>query len=385
MCLERSSTALWGTLVRVEVQNLSDLSETLAQRWRDLQAMTPEFMTPLFSPDIAYLVARHRPNAKVAIGYVNDQAIAFFAFHPTANGYVRAIGAPFCDYQAIVSDPNFAIDGTNFLAKAGIASIWITSLSDPHHLFRARALEPVEAYRIYCEAAGENYMETIRRNNPKWAKNLRRLGNKMERELGPMRLVGHDISRDAYDALMTIKVAQFYETGITNVLRPKWVQDLLLDLFTMSGGYFGGCLVSLYAGDKFVAGQFGVRLGDWFHPWIASSCPASRAYSPGILFLGEILRASRELGLRVIDLSSGHAHYKSQFCRTPYMAQAGIIGPRPATAPRQDSGPLGLISRRLDLIGAVEPDLMGSIIAVGGAISAIPRRLLVRRDMSQAN
>ncbi len=369
--------------MRVEVQNLSSLSDALEQRWRDIQVMTPEFLTPLFGPDFACLVSRHRPDAKVAIGYLDDQAIAFFAFHPTSKGYARAIGAPFCDYQAIISDPAVAIDGNAFLARAGITSLWCSSLSDPHHLFEKQSLTSVDAYRIDCHSSGEDYMEGIRRKNPKWAKNLRRLGNKMERELGPVRLVGHDNSRVGYDALMAIKVAQFHETGITNVLRPKWVQGFMLDLFGLQGGAFGGCLVSLYAGDKFVAGQFGVRLGDWFHPWIASSCPASRAYSPGIIFLSEMLRKSKDLDFRIIDLSSGHSHYKSQFCRTPFLAQTGIVGTRPGTAPRQDQSPLGLITRRLDLIGAVEPDLLGRGMAIASAVGSIPRRLISRRDTSQ--
>ncbi len=108
---------------------------------------------------------------------------------------------------------------------------------------------------------------------------------------------------------MAIKVAQYHETGITNVLGSKWIKAFMQDLFETRGGEFGGCLVSLYSGDKFVAGQFGARLGDWFHPWIASTCPLSHPYSPGILFLAETIRQADDLGLRIIDLSAGHSHY----------------------------------------------------------------------------
>jgi CelD/BcsL family acetyltransferase involved in cellulose biosynthesis len=366
--------------VRVEVHKICNLSDELVAQWRALQALTPEFMTPLFGPDFATLVAKHRIDAKVAIGFDGDQAIAFFAFHPAHAGYARAIGAPFSDYQGIVSDPNAKISGVEFLNQAGITSILCTSLSDPHGIFDTHQMEAVETYRIDCFDDGPAQMESLRVANPKWAKNLRRLGNKMERELGPIRLVGHDTEQSSFDALNAIKVAQFHETGITNVLRPKWVQGLMQDLFENQIGDFGGCLVSLYAGEKFVAGQFGVRLGNWFHPWIASTCPLSHPYSPGIVFLSEMVKASTSLGLRVIDLSGGHAHYKAQFCRTPYTAKAGPIGAKPENAPSQQSGPRAMIARRLDLIGAVEPDLWGRASAIGSAIVAVPRRLAARNN-----
>jgi CelD/BcsL family acetyltransferase involved in cellulose biosynthesis len=365
--------------LRVIVQNLAELSDALADRWRALQSQTPDFMSPLVGPDFARFVARYRTDAKVAIGYIDDVAVAFFAFHRTLNGHVRPIGAPFCDYQAIISDPNVTINGPDFLDKAGIASVVFSSLMDPHGLFQGEVFISVDAYRINCGGDGKKHMEQLRVANPKWAKNLRRLGHKMERELGPIRLVSHDTNQSSFEALMAIKIAQFHQTGVTNVLASKWVKAFMQDLFEMRGDDFGGCLVSLYAGDKFVAGHFGARLGDWFHPWIASTCPLSHSYSPGVVFLAEMISQSDSAALRIVDLSAGHGHYKSQFCRTPYVAQVGVVGTRPQTAPSQGSGALALISRRLDLISSVEPDLVGRVGAIGSALAAVPRRLAARQ------
>jgi CelD/BcsL family acetyltransferase involved in cellulose biosynthesis len=369
--------------VRVEVIDLTALPDALADRWRHVQTLTPEFASPLVGPDFARFVARYRHGAQVAIGYEGEEAIAFFAFHPARNGYVRAIGAPFCDYQAIVSDPQVRLSGEAFLQGAGIGAIAFSSLMDPHGLFEKSALSRVEAHRIHCNNDGEAFFETLRVANTKWAKNLRRLTNKMDREMGAVRLVAHDTDTSSYDIMMAIKVAQFHETGVTNVLRSKWVQAFMRDLYNLRDPDFGGCMVSLYSGKKFVAGHFGVRQGDWFHPWIASTCPLSHAYSPGIIFLGEITRQSDKIGLRVIDLSAGHGHYKSQFCRNPIQVHAGVVGTKPKAAPDQGSGPLALINRRLDVIGAVEPDLLGQMTAIGTAIANIPRRLATRRGKNE--
>jgi CelD/BcsL family acetyltransferase involved in cellulose biosynthesis len=369
--------------VRVDVIDITALPDALADTWRALQGLTPEFASPLVGPDFARFVARYRPDARVAIGFDGEAAVAFFAFHPTKNGYVRAIGAPFCDYQAVVTAPGAAFTGDAFLQAAGIASIAFSSLMDPHNLFDTASMEQVEAHRIDCKGDGPAFFEALRLVNPKWAKNLRRLTNKMDRELGPVRLVANDTNQDSFDIMMAIKVEQFHQTGVTNVLRSAWVQNFMRDLFELRDPDFGGCMVSLYSGKKFVAGHFGVRQGDWFHPWIASTCPLSHPYSPGIIFLGEMVRQSDQVGLRVIDLSAGHGHYKGQFCRNPITVHAGVVGSKPNTAPSQGAGPLALINRRLDLISAVEPDFRGQMTAIGTAIANIPRRLAARRAKSE--
>jgi CelD/BcsL family acetyltransferase involved in cellulose biosynthesis len=369
--------------VRVEVLNITALSDDLASRWRALQDLTPEFGSPLVGPDFARFTGRYRSDAQVAIGYDGDQAIAFFPFHRAQGGYVRGIGAPFCDYQAVVSDPQRPIRGEDFFKMAGIGAIALTSLMDPHNVFDKRGLSLVEAHRIDCNHDGEAYSERLRLANTKWSKNVRRLTNKMDRELGPVRLVAHDTNEESFDIMMAIKVDQFHQTGVTNVLRSDWVKRFMRDLFHHRSDAFGGCMMSLYAGKKFVAGHFGVRLGDWFHPWIASTCPLSHPYSPGIIFLHEMTRQSDKVGLRIIDLSAGHGHYKSQFCRDPISVHAGVIGAKPKAAPNQGSGPLAHIARRLDLIGAVEPDLLGKITAIGTAIAIIPNRIAARRGSSE--
>ena len=348
--------------------------------WRALQALTPEFGTPLVGPDFAQFVAKHRPDAKVAIGHENGEDVAFFPFHPTRSGYARGIGAPFCDYQAIVSHPELKLDGQDFLTKAGISSCAFSSLMDPLGVFDTSSMTKIEAYRISCAQTAEERLETIRVSSPKFAKNLRRLTRKIEHEIGPLRLVGDDQSIDSFNVLMTLKSNQYAQSGLTDVLRPTWVKTFMRELFESRDTDFRGCLVTLYAGDKIIAGQFGVRQGDWFHPWIASTCTESLAFSPGIIFLSEAIQQCDTYGVKTIDLAEGHGHYKSQFCRTPLIVSAGVIGHNPKTAPAQGAGALAVIDRRLDQISALEPRFGGRLRALGEAIIAAPRRLHARNS-----
>ncbi|MCA3692263.1 GNAT family N-acetyltransferase [Aquidulcibacter sp.] len=359
------------------------LTDGQIARWAGLQQETQEFGSPLVGPYFAQLIQKHRGDVQVAIATQDGRDVAFFAFHRVSHGYVRPVGAPFSDYQAVVSEPGVALDGTPFLAEAGIERMAVSGLMDPYGLFAGSVLEPVLGYRIGIKDGGAAKMERLRQANPKWAKNLRRLANKMDRELGPIRFITGDQDPVAFEAVLQLKIDQYHESGLTDVLRPAWVKAMMHDLFSRTDPAFGGCLITLYAGDYMVSGQFGVRQGGWFHPWIASSCPKAHPYSPGIVFLGQMIRYAETIGIDTIDLAQGHSHYKSQFSRNPVTVQSGQIGRRaiPATAIRK--GPIGIIQKRLDLIASVEPDLAGRLHAGWAAVASAPRRLLARGKAQQ--
>ena len=347
-------------------------------RWATLQRETPEFGSPLVGPYFAQLVQRHRGDVYVAIATEAGHDVAFFAFHKAGHGHVRPVGAPFSDYQAIVSEPGLKLDGTAFLAEAGIERMAVSGLMDPHGWFQSAPLEPALGYRISVKDGGAAKLERLQQANAKWAKNLRRRENKMERELGPIRFIAGDQDPSALDTVLQIKIDQYLESGLTDVLRPKWVKAMMQDLFSRTNPEFGGCLITLYAGDYLVAGQFGVRQGGWYHPWIASTCPKALSCSPGIIFLANMFRHAEDIGIEIIDLALGHSHYKSQFARNPVTVLAGQVGRRAIIVSAAQTGPIGLIQKRLDLIASVEPDLAGRLHASWAAVTSAPRRLIAR-------
>jgi CelD/BcsL family acetyltransferase involved in cellulose biosynthesis len=367
--------------VKIVCVSASQLSPSRIERWAQLQALTPEFASPLLGPYFAQLVDRYRGQVRVAVGSLDDREVAFFAFHPLGHGVARPVGAPFCDYQGIVSDPNITLDGEDFLRQVGILRMAVSGLIDPKGGFACAAnpaFEPVDGFRIQLKEGGLAYLEQLRQANPKWAKNLRRLTNKLEREIGTLRLIVHDRNRASFEAVMRLKAAQYAKTGLTNVLRPEWVIDMMAALFGDENKTFGGCLISLYAGETFISGQFGVRQGDWFHPWIAATNPQFLAYSPGIVFLSEMIRHAQGAGISTIDLSHGHGHYKSQFVRQPITVYGGEVGASVTRRGVQQQSPLQMVQRRLDLIAAVEPTLAGRVQAGIDAFVSAPRRFAAR-------
>src|ERR1700761_3089936 len=96
---------LW-TLPKLEAEIVhpAELSRVDIAAWRRLQAAEPAFGSPLLGPDFAQAVGAVRPDARVAVYRRAGHAIGFLAHHRRPGGFARPIGAPFCDYHALVSD-----------------------------------------------------------------------------------------------------------------------------------------------------------------------------------------------------------------------------------------------------------------------------------------
>lgn len=370
--------------VTVDLYRPADLPQGDVDRWTLMQETIAAFSNPLFSHAFAVEVARVRDDVQVAVFRKGGAAVGFMAFHKRPGGLARPIGAPFSDYQGIVSNGAIGVTGPQALKLAGLGAIRFNGLVDPFGLFAGDAAGVQDAYAIELDGDAEAYLEAIRAASPKKFKNYRRLEHRLEREVGALKLVTDDRSQETFDLLLGWKSEQFVRTGIQDVLRPAWVQQMMQSLFETTDGPVTGLTVSLYAGETLVAGHFGVRQGGVFHPWIASANPDFAFASPGQAFLGHAIRAMPAMGLAVYDLGPGHDHYKRPYASTHRVLGSGLAvaeGMRGKIAGAGENawaisglgrvGALDKVRRRLDHIAAVDPTpagrMRGMIEAVQGA------------------
>lgn len=337
--------------------------------------------SPLLGPAFAEQIGRVRPDARIAV-WRNAQGmpIAFLPHHRRGR-VAHPIGAPISDYHGVVAAPGFDLEAG--LAAAGLSAYRFSSTIVSDDQLGARP-----GFLIELDSEPETYLEALRQARPKSFKNYRRLGHKLEREFGSLRIETRR-DRTAFETLKAWKRQQIARTGAYDFLRPAWIENLLQNLFVLEDPDLAGLMVNLYAGDRLVAGHFGVRAGTVYHPWIASTDPELADMAPGHVFLMQVISAMPTLGLRTYDLGPSHDHYKAPYSRS---ARAVVAGATFATAAgrtaeqawvlagaRRD-GLIGRLRRRMDVISASELTAAGRLQGYAATAAVAARRLRSMRS-----
>lgn len=371
-------------MLSTQILHPADLSPEDDARWRQLAAPHGDFGSPLLGPDFARAVGAVRQDARVAIWRRDGEAVGFLAHHRRPGAVARPIGAPLSDYHGLVSDGS--LNPGEALAAAGLPAYRFTGLVDPLGLFQRQAGAEQEAFVIRLESGADDYLEALRADSPKRFKNYRRLEHKIEREVGPLTLTAPDRDVAAFDLLLAWKREQLVRTGAHDFLAPAWTQALLRHLLDAREGDFQGLMLTLRVDGRLIAGQFGVRLGAVFHPWIASTDPEMGAWSPGQLFFLRAIAAMPDLKLSTYDLGPGHAHYKAPFALARRAISEGTasaaglaglsarVGDGAWKLAAAGGGPLvARVRRRFETISALEPTFEGRVRGMAAAVAAKAR------------
>ncbi|MBS0409715.1 MAG: GNAT family N-acetyltransferase [Proteobacteria bacterium] len=375
-------------MLRAQTLHPKELSATDTAHWRAVAAAHPAFASPLLGPEFAQSVGQERDDARVTLFERDGERLGYLAYHKRPGGLARPIGAPLADYHGLVSTADAGLRGPWLLGAAGLAAYRFTGLVDPFGVFASDVAARHESHVvIVTDGDADDYLETVRSASAKKFKNWRRLDSKLGRDVGELTMVGPDHSRAAFDQLLAWKREQLRRTGVHDFLSPAWVSGLFDRFFEMRDGDFRGLMVNLYAGDRLVAGQFGVRQGDVFHPWLASADPELGAYSPGQVFLWRAIAMMPELGLTQFDLGPGHDHYKRPYALTQVTLGEGLAAAASsagraargreqawAAAGAHGAGLAGKLRRRLDIIATVELSLAGRAMGFAQAITDQTRR-----------
>ncbi|MDP1632734.1 MAG: GNAT family N-acetyltransferase [Caulobacter sp.] len=359
--------------------------------WQALIVAQPVFGNPLLSPDFALAVGAVRDDARVTVYRRGDQVVGVLPHHRRPGGLARPLGAPLSDYHALVGTPDAGLDGARALSLAGLSAFRFTGLIDPHGVFAATSAGQAPGFSITLDGAADAYLESLRAASPKRFKNWRRLDNRLQREVGPVRI---EASQDpaVFDLILDWKRQQLVRTGVADFLRPDWTRALLSNL-AGSRGALGGLTLTMWAGDTLVAGHFGVTRNGWYHPWIASTNPAMTGYSPGQTFLMRAIAAMPDLGLTTYDLGPSHDHYKRHYATVTCEAGEGtavaataagrLAGGRDrlwSLAGSRGAGPVASLRRRLDAIAVTELSTAARVRGFVDAVAAQPRRRLALED-----
>ena len=263
----------------------------------------------------------------VEVGIIeeNGKVAAYFPFQRS----VRSIGIPaggiLSDYQGLICRPLFEFNPSE-LVKGCHLSAW-----DFDHLLGSQTcFMPFHQHHgksplIDLSEGYEAYVEERRATGSEQIKKCRNMVRRIERELGSLRFVSHSEDADLLQQVLSWKSQQYVVSSKHDLCSFEWVRSIIRRIHATQTKEFAGVLSALYAGDRLLAGHFGMRSRTVWHYWFPAYSAEYAKYSPGLILLLKMAEHAEQFGLRTIDLGGGLSLYKERLMNASIPLASGSV------------------------------------------------------------
>lgn len=355
--------------MKIDVVSALELSPEVSESWSAAQAAAPRFDTPFLSPLWAQAVARAQgPASGVQVAIQRDaadQPAAFLAVRKRG-ATAMPVGAPMCDYQAIVTRDGFRADPRAMLRALNVSRYDFCHMQAEDPAFQGHGRGRNTSWIVEIAEGYDAYEAERRAAGTGALKDFDKKRRKAEREVGPARFTALSDSRADFERLIAWKRAQLAATGQTDLFKTAWVMRLIEELFETRDPQFGGGLYTLHLGDELVAAHFHLRGGGAIHGWLIAHDPRFERYSPGLLLFQDILRGLESGPYRRLDLGAGDYRFKRELSNRQQIVMFGFLGaPSVSTLAREAAYGLREVAESLPL----------------GPVSALPGKAMRRIDV----
>jgi CelD/BcsL family acetyltransferase involved in cellulose biosynthesis len=162
------------------------------------------------------------------------------------------------------------------------------------------------------------------------AKEIRKCANRlrrMEQEVGPIQFVTHSTDAEHLSGTIALKSRQYQSTGGWDLFGSDWICSLLERIHAAQTTGFAGMLSLLFAGERLIAGHFGMRSRTIWHYWFPAYDKEMARFSPGLILLLKMAERANSLGLTMIDLGMGKSLYKERLMNRAALLASGSVAP----------------------------------------------------------
>jgi CelD/BcsL family acetyltransferase involved in cellulose biosynthesis len=319
--------------MRISVIHPSELGPAEVIAWQDMQrrsAGPSGLRNPFLSPEFTQAVGRHRVDARVAVLTDGGAITGFLPFEKHRFGIGLPIGAGLTDCQGLVHVPGFEWDPQELLRGCGLSVFAFDHLAGEQQPFRPYLAATAPSPVIDLADGWVAYQAKLKVRSASFLRSVARKTRKLERDVGPLRLVTESEDWAALQSLMAWKSDQYRRTGRSDRFAHPWIVGLIEDLFRTRGSHFSGLFSVLYAGDAVVAAHLGVRCGPVVAHWFPAYDTRYAQYSPGLIEHVRMVEAAAAIGVELIDLGKGAKRYKEELKSSDIYVGEGAVTTRSA-------------------------------------------------------
>lgn len=295
--------------MKVSVVAGRELSPDICADWHRLLDAKPELASPFLCPEYVAAVASARDDVFVGVLEDGGETVGFFPFQKGKLRTGGPVGAPLCEYQALIGGPP-QLAPQELVAGCGLVAWEFDHLLAEQASFAPFHLEVDESPVIDLAGGWEEYRDAVTaRGSNLFRQGLRKM-RKLEREVGPVRFEARVTDSEVLRRVLEWKSEQCRHTGVFDVFRFDWPHALVARLHATNEPGLCGLLSAVYAGDELVAAHFGLSSGGVWHWWFPTYDVRFGRYSPGLILLLQMVMAAGDLGVTRIDFGRGSEAYK---------------------------------------------------------------------------
>ena len=307
--------------MKITLLKVPELSPGQLSTWSQVQQDDPALGSPFFRPEFTQSIAAVRDDVEVAILEEDGKPVGFFPFHRDKRDIAYPVGLGLSDCQGLVVGRDVQWAAERLLHDCRLKAWHFDHLLASQEPFKPHHWFATETSIIDLSDGFEAYRDEKRRLGHRTLKRAAEKTRKIERDLGPLRLVAHTSDAAMFSQLIEWKIEHYRQIRCVNHLAAEWKVEALRKIAATQLESFSGILSALYAGDHLLALHLGMQSGGVFHCWFPTYNREFFKYSPGLAFWVRLAQEAEPLGIECIDLGKGGERYKENL-RTGTIALA---------------------------------------------------------------
>jgi CelD/BcsL family acetyltransferase involved in cellulose biosynthesis len=316
-------------MLEIVVKKLNDLAPDEREAWCRIQQSAAAYDSPYFRPEFSLAVAAHRTDVRLAVLAEKGRPVGFFPYQTGRFGIGVPVGGRLSDFHGVIVEPGAEWNAAQLIRACGLRSWEFGHLIASQPQFASHHAAVADSPYMDLSNGFEAYVAERAASGTEGVRQTFRKLRKLEREVGPVRLLPHTTDPVVFDKLLDWKIQQYLATGFTNVLSFPWVRSVLSRIAHESHPHFEGMLSALYAGDHLVAVHFGMRSDKVLHAWFPAHDREWGKYSPGNILTVLLARECEALGVSRLDFGKGSEKFKLTFGNGSLKVAEGNVDVQP--------------------------------------------------------
>jgi len=311
--------------MKVSLISGTELSDDVERAWMALQQANPDLASPYFHPEFTKIISSVRHDVEVAIVESEGQIAALFPFQRGYGAIGRPVGDVISDYQGIICAQDFRLAPSDLLGHCRLVAWDFDHLITSQSSFAPFQWSVEASPQIDISNGYDAYIQERRSAGSEQIKKIYNLMRRIEREVGPLRFVAKSSDAVSLGKVLAWKSEQYRRSDKCDLFTSGWIREAVNHIFATQVDGCSGVLSLLFAGDRLVAGHFGMQSRRRWHYWFPAYGLEAAKYSPGLILLLKMAEHAPKIGVPIIDLGKGTSLYKERLMNASVLVASGSV------------------------------------------------------------